>query len=125
MVEKVIAFFKELKHKFSQTVKTINNAGENMLLVATCKSEILGINFEFTAPRTLQQNGVLKRALAAHFGLVRAMMNEAKFPESLREDIYEQSMLIQQQTLTNLNVSDKISPYQAFHMSVPTFIKKI
>ena len=39
MVQKVTDFFKELKHKYSKTIKVIrcDNAGENMVLAETCK----------------------------------------------------------------------------------------
>ena len=52
------------------------------------------------------------------------MMNEAKFPESLRQDLWTECA----NTATdvdNIIVSDKISPYQAFHGSPSKIIKKL
>ena len=51
-------------------------------------------------------------------------MNEAKFPESLRQDLWTECA----NTATdvdNIIVSDKISPYQAFHGSPSKIIKKL
>ena len=52
MVEKILTFFRELKHKFSKTITVIccDNAREKMALATICKREGLGIGFEFTAP---------------------------------------------------------------------------
>ena len=82
-------FLKKLSQKYSRTLKVIqcNNAEENVTLATTFKREGLGINFEFTAPETPQHNSVVERAFATLFGRVRAMLNKAKFPESLRKDI--------------------------------------
>ena len=126
MVDRVIPFFKDLKHKFSKTVKVIrcDNAGENMALAATCKKQGLGIDFEFTAPGTPQHNGVVERAFATLFGRVRAMLNEAKFPDKLRADLWTECANTATD-IDNLIVSDKTSPYQAFHGSVLKFIKKL
>ena len=123
---RVIKFFKELKNNYSKTIKVIrcDNAGENMALATTCKREGLGINFEFTAPGTPQHNGVVERAFATLFGRVRAMMNEAKFPEGLRKDLWTECANTATD-IDNLIVSDKISPYQAFHGVPSKIIKKL
>jgi hypothetical protein len=126
MGPRIIKFFKELKHKYSKIIKVIwcNNAGENMVLETTCKREGLGINFEFTAPGTPQHNGVVERAFAILFGRVKAMMNEAKFPESFRKDLWTEYANTAKD-IDNLIMSDKISFYQTFHRSLPKIIKKL
>ena len=40
-----------------------------------------GIDFEYTAPNTPQQNGIVERAFATIYGKARAMMNEANFSQ--------------------------------------------
>ena len=95
-----------------------------MVLATTCKREGLGIDFEFTAPGTPQLNGVVEREFATLFGRVREMMNEAKFPESLRQDLWTKCANTATD-IDNIIVSDKISPYQAFHGSDPKIIKKL
>jgi hypothetical protein len=123
---RAIELFKELRNKYSKIIKVIrcDNAGENMVLATTCKREKLGINFKLTAPRTPQHNGVVKRAFATLFRRVRAMMNEAKFPEGLRNDLWTECA----NTATDIDnfiMSDKISPYQSFHGIPKKIIKKL
>ena len=50
---------KDEKVKHQIMVKSIrcDNAGENLILEKDCRNEGLGIQFEFTAPGTPQQNG--------------------------------------------------------------------
>ena len=45
-----------------------DNTGENLALTQQCAAEDLGIEFEFTAPDTPQQNGVVERAFATQIG---------------------------------------------------------
>jgi hypothetical protein len=85
-----------------------------MVLATTCKRERLNINFKFTAPGTPQHNSVVERAFATLFGRVKAMMNEAKFPEGLKKDLWTECA----KTAIDI-LSDKISPYKAFHESPP------
>ena len=58
-----------------------NNAGENRALKIVCIDKELGIMFEYTAPGTPQQNGVVERAFATMIGKTRAIMNGAGFDE--------------------------------------------
>ena len=44
----------------------------------------MGIVFEYTAPGTPQQNGVVERAFATMLGKTRAIMNGAGFDEKKR-----------------------------------------
>ena len=41
----------------------MDNAGENKMLAKSCDQNEMGIKFEYTAPGTPQQNGVIERAL--------------------------------------------------------------
>ena len=69
---------KELQQK-GMKVKYIrcDNAGENYKFEEAAKKEKLGLEFEFTARNTPQQNGQVERAFAATYGRMRAMMHEA------------------------------------------------
>ena len=64
------------------------------------------------------------KAFGQLYGRVRAMMNEAKFPESLRQDLWTECANTATD-IDNIIVSDKISPYQAFHGSDSKIIKKL
>lgn len=62
-----------------------DNAGENVSMMNHVKSNgFNNIKFEFTAPGTPQQNGVVERAFPTLFGRVRAMMNQAGFTKEMR-----------------------------------------
>ena len=56
-----------------------DNAGENKVLERESEKNELGISFEYTAPGTPQQNGVVERAFVTVMGRARAMMNHARF----------------------------------------------
>jgi len=58
-----------------------DNAGENRALESVCIDKELGIVFDYTAPGTPQQNGVMERAFATMLGKTRVIMNCAGFDE--------------------------------------------
>ena len=55
----MIELIKELDSKHNHKVKYIhcNDARENIFLEKACKQEGLGVTFEYTTPKTPQQNG--------------------------------------------------------------------
>ena len=58
-----------------------DNAGEIQALEDACIDKELGIIFEYTAPMTPQQNGIVERAFGTMLGKTRAIMNSAGFDE--------------------------------------------
>ena len=75
----------------------------------------LGIIFEYTAPGTTQQNGVVERAFVTMMGRARAMMNHAGFTMAKRQQLWCEAA----QTATlldNILVQDsaKSSPFTQF-----------
>jgi transposase InsO family protein len=81
---------KDLKVKHKKRVKFIrcDNAGENKAFEKECLKEGLGIQFEWTAPGTPQQNGRVERKFATLFGRVRAMFKAAGLDESKRKGLW-------------------------------------
>ena len=81
--DKFIPLLKELRDTYGRRVQCIrcDNAGENQALEKECIERELGIVFEYTAPGTPQQNGVVERAFATMLGKTRAIMNGAGFDE--------------------------------------------
>ena len=81
--ESFVPFLKELRHTYGIKIEHIrcDNAGENRALEDECIEKDLGIIFEYTAPGTPQQNGVVERAFATMLGKTRAIMNGAGFDE--------------------------------------------
>jgi hypothetical protein len=83
---KVIALFNKLSNEFNKNLKFIrcDNAGENISLQKQMEKLNLSVTFEFTAPNTPQQNGVVERAFATLYGRVRAMMRDINLPEKTK-----------------------------------------
>ena len=124
--EKVVPLIKDLKAKHGKQVKFIrcDNAGENKILEATCKKESLGIIFEFTAPGTPQQNGMVERAFATLYGSMRAMMKTAGLTQVQKNELWAECA----NTATDLNnivLNNRNTPYQAFFGNDPKFINNL
>ena len=85
-VEPIIDWIKALKarHKIQVKIIRCDNAGENKVLERESDKKELGIIFEYTAPGTPQQNGVVERAFVTLMGRARAMMNHAGFTMAKR-----------------------------------------
>ena len=75
------------------------NAGENKVLERESDKNELGIIFEYTAPGTPQQNGVVEKAFVTVMGRTRAMMNDAGFTMAKRQQLWCEAA----QTATLLN----------------------
>ena len=89
-VDKLIQWFRDLKVKEGISVQTVqlDNSGENKALEAACLQAGLGIQFEYTAPVTPQQNGVVEQAFPSLMGKARAMMNLAGFTAAKRAELW-------------------------------------
>ena len=116
-VEPIVDWIKALKarHKIQVKIIRCDNAGENKVLERESDKNELGIIFEYTAPRTPQQNGVVERASMTDMGRVRAMMNHAGFTMAKRQQLWCEAA----QTVTlldNILVQDsaKKSPFTQF-----------
>ena len=79
-----------------------------------------GIQFEFTAPGTPQQNGVVERAFATLYGRVRAMLNGAQLEEKLRHSLWAECANTATD-LINMMVTDgdKLTPYEKLYGKKP------
>ena len=89
-VEPIIDWIKALKarHKIQVKIIRCDNAGENKVLERESAKIDLGIIFEYTAPGTPQQNGVVERAFVTDMGRARAMMNLAGFTMAKRQQMW-------------------------------------
>ena len=89
-VEPIIDWIKALKarHKIQVKIIRCDNAGENKVLERESDKNELGIVFEYTAPGTPQQNGVVERAFVTVMGRARAMMNHAGFTMAKRQQLW-------------------------------------
>ena len=71
-VESIIDWIKALKarHKIQVKIIRCDNAGQNKVLERKSDKNELGIIFEYTAPGTPQQNGVVERAFVTVMGRI-------------------------------------------------------
>ena len=89
-VQPIIDWIKALKARNKIQVKIIkcDNGGENKVLERESDKNELGIIFEYTAPGTSQQNGVVERAFVTFMGGARAMMNHSGFTMTKRQQLW-------------------------------------
>ena len=89
-VEPIIDWLKALKarHKIQVKIIRCDNAGENNVLERESDKNELGIIFEYTAPGTPQQNGVVERAFVTVMGRTRAMISHAGFTMAKRQQFW-------------------------------------
>lgn len=70
-----------------------DNAGKNFALKEELVKHNLNVNFEFTAPHTTQQNGIVERAFATLYGRVRAMLLSSRLSQELRSGLWTECAL--------------------------------
>ena len=94
-IEVIIHCLKELKNKYKIKVQQIrmDNTGEKKMPARCCDKNEMGIKFEYTAPGTPQQNGVVERAFVTLIGKGRAMMNYAGCRMKKRQEIWCEAAL--------------------------------
>ena len=102
----------------------MDNAWENKILARSCDQNEKGIKFEYTAPGTTQQNGVLERASVTLIGRGRAMMNHAGFTLKKREEMWCEAAQAATM-LDNVLVQAKGSkpPHTHFYSEDPKYAK--
>ena len=90
LVEPIIDWIKALnaRHKVQVTIMRCDNAGENKVLERVSDKNELGIIFEYTAPGTPPQNGVVERAFVTVMGRARAMINHAGLTMAKRQQLW-------------------------------------
>ena len=89
----MLVLINNLKTKYNLQVQRLrcNNAGENQALKQTCNQEGLVINFEYTAPGTPQQNGLIEHKFATLFNWVCALLNGGKFTAYLQSGLWAEA----------------------------------
>ena len=65
-----------------------DNSGENKEFCNSLQKHDFKITFEFTAPNTPQQNGRIERKFVTLYGKVRSLLNRARFPLWLRNNMW-------------------------------------
>ena len=65
-----------------------DDSGENKAFYDACRTKGYNIKFEFSGPRTPQQNGKVERKFQTFYGRIRAMLNHAGFENGKRSGIW-------------------------------------
>jgi hypothetical protein len=65
-----------------------DDSGENKALFDACQTQGYGVQFEFSGPRTPQQNGKVERKFQTFFGRIRAMLNSSGLKDHLRSGVW-------------------------------------
>ena len=94
------------------------------MLAKNCDPNEMGVKFEYAAPRTPQQKGVVQRAFVTLIGRGRAMMNHARFTAKKRQQMWCEAA----QTVTildNVLVQEKGGkpPHTKFYGVDPKYAK--
>ena len=77
----------QMKGKHVKKIRC-DGAGENKATEQLLKANGLGIEFEYSAPNTPQQNGRVERRFATLYGRVRSMLNAAHLTPDLRNGLW-------------------------------------
>jgi hypothetical protein len=88
-----ISWLHQFQRHYSLTVNIIlcDDSRENIQLQRLVhEDKIVTEQFELTTPYTPEQNGMVERKYGTLYGKVRAMLNWAKFPTSLRQLLWAQ-----------------------------------
>jgi hypothetical protein len=114
----MVMFLQLLKtlHQIDVAFICLENSVENLAMASLIRSHGFAITFEYTSAGSPQNNGVVERAFATLYGIVRSMLNSAKVPLPLRYGVWPEAAHMATE-LKNLLVSysqDK-SPYELFH----------
>ena len=123
--EHIVPLICELQNK-GKVVKYIrcDNAGENTKLKEECDRLNLGVEFEFTAPNTPQQNGIVERKFATLYGRGRALLNKTGFNRSMRKGLWAEAARIATM-LDSITVKpgETKCPHELFFGSVPKWAR--
>ncbi len=107
----MMSFVREMKSRGSPVrFVRLDNAGENKGFVDKARKNGFGdIRFEYTAPGTPKQNGVVERAFPTLLGRVRSMMNQAGFTREMRANMWAECARIA--TMLENSMPDYVGEY--------------
>jgi Reverse transcriptase (RNA-dependent DNA polymerase)/gag-polypeptide of LTR copia-type len=123
--DKMTQWVDEIRSKRME-VKTLrcDNAAENKDFSKHSKQAQMGLIFEFTAPHTPQQNGIVERSFPTIGGRVRAMMSSAGIEKELRTKLWAETVNMATQ-LDTLTPNGKKSRYENFFKTKPQFASQL
>jgi hypothetical protein len=103
-----------------------DNSGENNYFNKLVKDHGFNITFEFYSPSTPQQNGWVERKFSLLYRYMRALIQKAQLPESLRKKLWTEaahhSIELHNTICTPHNAID---PYKCSHRIDPPYVKHL
>ena len=115
----------EVKHKIKVKKLRCNNAGENIKTDELLRSNGLGIEFEYTAAGTPQQNGKVERKIATIIGKLRSMLSAAGIKDKSRHKIWGEGISTATRLEGILTSGNEKSPCEMFFGRLPKFVKHL
>ena len=127
LTEAGIKFIQEMQQKHKVKIKCFRceNAGENKKFEEILRQKGYGVSFEYTSANTPQQNGIVERCFATHYGRVRAMLRACGVEGSLRNKVSAEAA--QTSTLINniLSNGGESPPHVKFFGSLPRYANNL
>jgi transposase InsO family protein len=103
-----------------------NDSGENKALFDACQAQGYGVKFEFSGPRTPQQNGKVERKFQTFFGRIRAMLNSVGLKDQLRYGVWAECAMTATYLSNITSIKEKmICPYQLLFGNRPKLPKSL
>jgi hypothetical protein len=126
LAETLIKFLKSLEQE-GNIVQYIrcDNSGENNKFRDMCIEEKFKIKFEFTAPNTPQQNGIVERAFATLYGRIRAMLNGSGFSDHIKRGLWTECASTATFLDNILSDGENTSAFKKFYDKNPSWIKNL
>ena len=125
LAQSVLTLIINLRLQHSIKVQHIrcDNAGENLSLRKRCDNGGLGINFEFTAVRTPEQNGRVERLYQTLYGRVRATLRGAGIGAKYRQKLWaECAATITKTYVVTVKREGEKPPYLRFYGKLPPYV---
>jgi hypothetical protein len=97
-----------------------DDSGENKALFEACQAQGYGVKFEFSGPKTPQQNGKVESKFQTFFGRTRAMLNSAGLKDHLRSGVWAECAMTVTYLSNITSIKEKmICPYQLLFGNKP------
>ena len=126
--EKVYELIRDLMAKHDRKVRFIrcDNAGENVSLEKKLKREGMGIQMEYTARKTPEQNGRVERLFQTLFGRIRSCFNGARMTKKMKLKLWAECASYVTDC-HNIITSDENCepPHLAFYGEMPRYSKHL
>jgi hypothetical protein len=125
----VLSFLKTLKLNTDVNIGTIvrcDNAGENVTLQKVLEAAGIKAKFEYTAPGSLQFNGVVERKFKTVYDCVRSLLNSARLSQELRAGLWAEaaSYATEVENVLVTNIKPE-SSWKMFYGSNPPLVKNV